>query len=576
MAKVPDKEIQNRAIQHVTSVSAEFVSMTTNLRAKWLRYYKLYRLFKNETGMPWDSKLFIPRIFEVVEKIAPRMTAHNPQFSLVPKKPEATVATTQLSEYLNYVWEERALKSKVRMMAKNMLIYGTSIAKIEWAMETETEEERDGDNIITQEVISSEMPQFSVLDIFDFLVDPREEGVDDGVGVIHKRDNVHFQELLLNKEALGYFNLDIIELMLNSIDAKNREESEQESKFSSRGVSYSSGKIDETRLNIKEYWGRFSLTGEIEDEREYVITTVNNSIVIRIEENKRGSRPFVVARDMPVPNEFYGIGQTEALESLQVELNWLRGQRMDNANLVNNAMWLVDNDSGVDPSQLCSKPGNIIFKNPGTTVQALQVGDIKSSSYKEEDQINRDFQTVSGTMDTTDRGGSKGFTNTATGQRIRNEESSARFQYKIENLEEAIQQIGKKMLILAAENADQNVLIRKLNESGEFSFEEISSEVFAQVANGIIVKVETGSTSADTSFDRRNDAIAMWNLSLQGYQAGVPVDLVHQWKEVIRSFGVSNPEETLQQGGGQQPALPEEGEPAADISALLQEEEINL
>lgn len=574
MTKVPDKEVQNRAIQHVTNVSSEFVSMTTSLRSKWLRYYKLYRLFKNDAGMPWNSKLFIPRIFEVVEKIAPRMTAHNPQFSLVPKKPEATVATTQLSEYLNYVWEERGLKSKVRMMAKNMLIYGTSIAKIEWAMETETEEERDGDNVITQEVINSEMPQFSVLDIFDFLVDPREESVDDGIGVIHKRDNVHFQELLLNKDALGYFNLDIIESMLNSIDAKNKEESEQESKFSSRGVSDSSEKIDETRLNIKEYWGRFSRTGEIEDEKEYVITTVNNSIVIRIEENKRGSRPFVVARDMPVPNEFYGIGQAEALESLQVELNWLRGQRMDNANLVNNAMWLIDNDSGVDPSQLCSKPGNLIFKNPGTTVQPLQVNDIKSSSYKEEDQINRDFQTVSGTMDTTDRGGSKGFTNTATGQRIRNEESSARFQYKIENLEEAIQEIGKKMLVLAAENADQNVLIRRLSESGEFSFEEISSDVFAQVANGIIVKVETGSTSADTSFDRRNDAIAMWNLSLQGYQAGVPVDLVHQWKEVIRSFGVSNPEETLQQGGGEQQALP--GDPAADISALLQEEEINL
>lgn len=567
----------SRALKHSVSVSGEYRTMLTVLRDKWLNFYSLYRIFKTEQGMPWNSKLYIPRIFEVIEKLAPRMTSHNPSFTITPKKEEARDQADLLSVYLEYIWEEQGLKNKIRQLAKNQLIYGTAIAKVDWFMETkkskvsETKTNEEGEEeevVLTRDVVTNEMPKFEVVDIFDILIDPRDEDEDSGAGIFHKRDFVEYSELLANKDI--YFNLDEVKQKLISLDYQDNDDTEQQEKHTKKGVVNNAEEVNKNKLSLKEYWGLFSPTDEPEDEEEYIITTINDSIVIRCERNEFGIRPFVAIHDARIPGEFFGVGEVEPLESLQVELNWLRNQRMDNVNLALNKMWLVDTDTDVNPSQLVSRPGGVIFKSPNSVIQPLDFPDVTSSSYAEEDRIGRDIQTISGIIDVTDRGGESGFTNTATGQRIRASEQNTRVQAKIENLEEGIRKIAKKMLILAEKFSDDSVLFREFLENGEVEFIKTTKDLFKNVTNGISIRVETGSTSADSSFDRRNDALALYNLGLSAKQAGVPVDLVKLWKDVVqKGFGFKNPSETLEKGAGGGEEIPPE-------LAALQDETTSL
>jgi hypothetical protein len=47
------------------------------------------------------------------------------------------------------------------------------------------------------------------------------------------------------------------------------------------------------------------------------------------------------------------------------------------------------------------------------------------------------------------------------------------------------------------------------------------------------IKVETGSSSYDTIENRREDAIARWNISNQAAQAQLPINLEENYKDVM-------------------------------------------
>lgn len=530
----PSKDIQEKAVAHVMEKASQWEAMTESLREKWLGFYELYRNFETRDRLPWQSKLFIPKAFEVVEKIGPRLIAHDPKFLAVPKKAGALQFSSIIQEYLQFVWEEESLSDKMSLWVKSMLIYGTAFAKIDWKMRTKTKKKKKltktEELTIEEETLIDEVPTFEVADIFDILIDPRETSIQDAFGLIHKIDNV----LKENLDTDVYFNLDEIE--------ENEIDDDKKQKHVERGVM----DMDTDYISLKEYWGYFDAGKGL---KEYVITIANGGTLVRFEENPfitdnrpRGLRPFVAIYDQPVPNEFYGIGEIEPIESLQIEINTLRNQRMDNVNLGINQIWRVDPDSGINPSQVVSAPGQLIFARAGE-IEPLFNRDVPVSSYNEEAAINRDIQTTTGTIDFTQEGGRSSFTNTATGERIRANEANSRYQYKLNNVESGIAQVGKIMIRMAGVLADENIVIRRLTEEGDVKFADVNASVFEIAAEGIDIRVDSGSTGFDTIEDKRNNAIALGNISLQYASAGAPVNLVKNFTDILKFFpGVRNPQ----------------------------------
>jgi|TARA_Y100000310_G_C20701923_1_gene830804 hypothetical protein len=553
MAKVPSHAEQQRARMQVKQVSTHFTNQSERLRNNWLRFYKLYRFFergKREGG----ANLVIPKAFEVVEDVASRITAHDPQFLPVPKRDLPGQMEDIIRQYMEFVWDEQDLKQRVRSIAKNMLIYGTAFAKVRWDVNEmisfRSEGEGEDEVEIKEAEIVREMPTFDVVDIFDLMVDPTEENIQRGMAVIQKRDFVHISEL----DDKLYFNLD--QLRVEELDSKDVSESQKETKFQHRGIQ--TDEIPEDlRFNLKEYWGLFSPTGDPEDEREYIITTImDDSVVIRMEENELGFRPFVDFHDSRVPGEFYSVGEIEPIESLILENEAVRNQRMDVVNRHLNGKYIISPDANINPTDLAQwvKGKALALPIHADDISLLESKNPIASSYTEESAILRDIQTITGTINVGQESGRGSFTNTATGERIRAAIQSARYNYKIENLEDSLAELGEMMIKLSAENIEGTEPIRLANDDGTFEFVEIDESIFRIAANAFHMKIEAGSTGASTAAERRNDALAFGNVSAAYAGLGVPIDMTAVFKEIAKQFNKVNLDELLTPG---QVALPQ-------------------
>ena len=79
--------------------------------------------------------------------------------------------------------------------------------------------------------------------------------------------------------------------------------------------------------------------------------------------------PYVRVVDNELPSEFWGFGECELLKDLQLELNKRRSQLVNHASLMGNAIWIISKDSDIDEDMINNRPGQIIWKNPGSEVR---------------------------------------------------------------------------------------------------------------------------------------------------------------------------------------------------------------
>ena len=129
-AKKPSQEVLERALARVNEEQASVRALMTNHRRQWVKWYSLYRKFRDQTSSTYN-RVFIPKVFEQIERIAPRLTAHDPVYNLIPITNDAITYAEVASEWLMYVWDVKNLRRETRLMAKGSLIYGTQIVKLD-------------------------------------------------------------------------------------------------------------------------------------------------------------------------------------------------------------------------------------------------------------------------------------------------------------------------------------------------------------------------------------------------------------------------------------------------------------
>gem|GEM_PF-5441188 len=106
--------------------------------------------------------------------------------------------------------------------------------------------------------------------------------------------------------------------------------------------------------------------------------------------------PYVKFTFNPLPGEFYGQGAMEILRDLQVELDKRRSDIVNHANLMSNAVWIIDRGSQVDPRKLTNEPGQIIEKNQGTECRRESPMQLPNWMLQAVDMAIRDMREVIG------------------------------------------------------------------------------------------------------------------------------------------------------------------------------------
>lgn len=459
---VTNKELANTIVSRYTTAR----NWREPLKQKWDDFYDLYRgVLDSTTKSIWQANIFVPYAFSTIETIVPRLVAGRPQIDVMPRE-EGDTDYARVQNYLvDYQWDQCDMDRLLPDIVRQMLIYGTSVVKVYWDKKVETVEEEIeidpdfpelGSQKVEVEKTTKNQPVVEMVDLYDFFWDPKGFDIDSCGWVAHRTYRSYDYLIKMQKQGL-YKNVNLLE---KDKTRPFKGETDKITRTTALGTtdpqSVSGDSDKEANIELIEYW---------EDNR--VVTIANRTVVIRDDKNPfaHGKKPFVRFVDQSVPKEFCGIGELEPIETLQKELNDMRNQRMDNASLILNRMWLVQNGANVDEDELVSDVGGVIHTDKIEGVQALYPPEIPNSSYREETLIKADIQQTTGITDYTKGVASDALANeTATGISMMQEAGNARIKLKMMNIEMGIREIGELFISLNKQFIDEETVIRILGE----------------------------------------------------------------------------------------------------------------
>lgn len=459
---VTNKELANTIVSRYTTAR----NWREPLKQKWDDFYDLYRgVLDSTTKSIWQANIFVPYAFSTIETIVPRLVAGRPQIDVMPREEGDTDYARVQSYLVDYQWDQCDMDKLLPDIVRQMLIYGTSVVKVYWDKKVETVEEEIeidpdfpelGSQKVEVEKTTKNQPVVEMVDLYDFFWDPKGFDIDSCGWVAHRTYRSYDYLIKMQKQGL-YKNVNLLE---KDKTRPFKGETDKITRTTALGTtdpqSVSGDSDKEANIELIEYW---------EDNR--VVTIANRTVVIRDDKNPfaHGKKPFVRFVDQSVPKEFCGIGELEPIETLQKELNDMRNQRMDNASLILNRMWLVQNGANVDEDELVSDVGGIIHTDKIEGVQALYPPEIPNSSYREETLIKADIQQTTGITDYTKGVASDALANeTATGISMMQEAGNARIKLKMMNIEMGIREIGELFISLNKQFIDEETVIRILGE----------------------------------------------------------------------------------------------------------------
>lgn len=346
------------------------------------------------------SRIARPVLYEAVEGIHANLLnalfpANERFFSVFGKSETDHQQARQIEEFLRQKLEDASFIEKYALFLKQAIITGNTVAAVPWRT---TRQARRSDQPITlfgitvgyQKITQDEIvyngPEFEVIDIFDFLVDPDATDFE-SAKVIRKVERC-LQDL---KNNPAYRNLEELQPVSHfSVDADEANKVSRRRTFGLDEPIEPNQPADSVKL--LEAWGDFIIGEKI--FRNHVCVIANGTTVIRFEPNPydSGMKPFIFTNFIPVPNEIYGIGAIEKSLGLQHAINTLTNQKLDVINLsINSPFTYLINDDVFDPETLVTRPGALIpVKNHDTlrpiqylnnfTVAFTEIADLKAEA----------------------------------------------------------------------------------------------------------------------------------------------------------------------------------------------------
>jgi hypothetical protein len=461
---------------------------------KWDDLYQMYR-FKPKSIVKGRANLYIPYAFSNVETVFPRMIAKTPRVNVAPVGPQDLQGSLIMKSLIEYTWEKYNLDEVVRRLAKSTLIYGTGVVKVVWKKEIkalkslETELDADGRVVDSKQVTKSKVtydaPCVTNLDLREVYFDP------DGVTIESCRWIVH--RYMATKEELfanpNYKKADLEQITYGFSNDQIR-----------RGLHTTMRPtLSKHEAEVLEYW---------EDDRLVVIA---GGVMLRDEPNpyEHKKKPFVVIVDHIDDQIIYGIGEVEPVEGLQNEMNTLRNMRMDFNTLTLNPVWQVRAGAVTDLDQIRFTPGHkIVVQGNEAAVRPIDMPHAPQTSYKEEESIKMDLQTITGVSDYSKGNESGSLNDTATGISLIQEAANQRFNAKLQNLEFGLKNIAELIRDLWLQFATEDLVIRVTEKDG-YQFIKINPE---EIRGEYDIRIESGSTVPSNKLQERNEEMNKYNV----------------------------------------------------------------
>ena len=532
---------------------------------RWEHFYGLYRAYKDtkrsyraaqgsrrdvdevlrEARVGFGADLFIPYIFSTIETIVPRMLSNNPTLLVTPADPKSEDNVEAMKLIVDRQQNLTDFVLAAQDICKTGCMYGLAVAKTGWARDTINAPKLErplvpekGKAWIVgepQERVLYEGARTDAVDPFDWFWDP--DGWDmRSIGfAIHRtwRGEDYVRKMCAGKDSP--WSLPRGWKMEDLLSGGSR--SKYDETWSERLAAGGLDNAQKKEREIHEVW-------EFHDG-EQVITVVDRHCVVQAGPNPNwhGRMPFSIYRPTRLPHEMCGIGEAEAMEDLQEEMNELRTGRRNNAALAMQRP-IAYMDGMLTPSQINFAPGMMwpVDGDPNQVMSMIQVPDIPFSSYREEDNLKADIERVSGIDDSSS--GVGGAEQTATGVQLVQAAANVRIVNKAKLFEkETAKDICEQFVSL-----NQQHIIEEVDVPGppkpdeghrEFSWYRLGPE---ELAGTFAIEPDAGSMSPQNEVAKKQDG----QMFMQTF---APLQGVTDPRKVatygLEHWGVRNPESFL-------------------------------
>ncbi len=406
--KNQQQELASLVVQDFNAWKTSRVQLEERWRECWEAYLcDAKDFYAQPDEMTSDrSRVVRPVLYEAVEAIqANLLNAMFPSderfFSVVGETESDHKNTQTIEAFLRKKLENLGFSEKYAMFLKQAILTGNTVAAVGWKQKKQKRRvsvpvELFGVTVGLESQIKEELvfngPDFEVLDIFDFLVDPDEPDFEKAKVI--RRVERSLQDVMSNPVYSNKKGL--------NPDSSEEEDSNKKGRRNSFGIEEEILKTSNNRKNkvaLLEVWGDFRIGDAL--YQNYVCVVANGNRIIRFEPNPydHGMKPFIFTTLIPVPNEVYGIGAIEKSLGLQHAINTLTNQKLDVINIsINNPFTYLINDDVFDPDTVVTRPGALIPVKSHDTLKPIQYLNNFTVAFNEISDLKSEIQEATGAL----------------------------------------------------------------------------------------------------------------------------------------------------------------------------------
>jgi len=525
----------------------------------WRRLTDLYKGHQYEDYRDED-RLLVNIAFATINIIAPNISVNFPKIAVNSVKPENAANAVIAEAVVNYWWKHRDIRTEFRRAVKDSLIMGHGWIKSGYRFveeevvgeDTEVSDPVEGGEMTSTTIILEDSPFAERVSPMDVFVDPDATSMRD-IKWIAQRIRRPIRDVK-NDKRYSKVARDEVQVMAVSRYADDP----------------SRKKINDKNEGYAEIFEFYDVAGK---SMSVFCEGAENFLVRPTKMPYSFGQPFVMLRNYDVPDHFYPIGDLESIEPLQKELNETRTQMMNHRKKYSRKYLYKESAfDGMGRQALESDDDNVMV--PVISDEALSgvVANFPAlinppDFYDQTSTIIADIDRVSGVSEI-QRGGTSEIRRTATESALVQDASNARTADKLAMVEQAISEVGRRMVALARQYMSGEQVARITGKDGEPVWVQFDRDY---LEGDFDFEVVAGSTQPHNESFRRQMALQMVDAMAPFAGAGI-IDMAKLAAYVLQQgFGVKNPDEFLAQqappamgpdmGGAGAPPMPPQGPP---------------
>ena len=515
----------------------------------WRRMVDMYR-GKHYDHMSAEDRLLVNISFATVNVIAPAVAVNYPKITVNARKPDGAAQAIITEAIVNYWWRRYDVRPEFRASVKDFLIYGHGWLKVGYRYVEEEDVSLEGDpsdaavegNEVTPNVtVIEDRPFAERVSPFDVYVDPDATSMANAKWIA-QRIRRPLSEVRLD-DRYSKAGRDSLSSSYGKSDSDEEADPRQPRD------------PDEKYVDVWEFY-------DIAKNLMCIFADGCSTFLVKPRQMPYSfGHPFVMIRNYDVPDYFYPIGDLEAIEPLQRELNAVRTQMMNHRKkyarkyLVReksfNAQGMNDLESDAD---------NVLVKVIGDepladVMRAVPTEMTPPEFYNQSSIIQDDIENVTGVSEYM-RGGLSEIRRTATEAAITQDAANARSADKLAQIEQGIAAVAERLVQLAQQFMTGEQVARVTAGDGQTKWVQFDKDY---IKGEFDYEVEAGSTAPVNESFRRQSALQIVDALAPFIELGV-VNVPELVKHILTvGFGVKNPEVFLQAPPPPMGAPPPEG-----------------